>query len=226
MNCIVIDDDPAYCELLSGIIGKIPNLTLVETYQDPISGLEGIRQEQPDLIFLDVEMPELNGFEMIETIPIEQRPMIILITSNKAYGPEAFEVEALDYLVKPLNIQKVLKAVGKARDKMTSSNAVSSIFIKVDSQLRNVPLSSINYIEAYGDFLKVHLADGMLLSSSSMKDVEKELPTNQFFRIHRSYIVRIDAIQNIEQNNLEIDDAALPIGQRRKKDLLELIKQI
>lgn len=226
MKCIVIDDDPAYCELLSGIIGKIPNLTLVATYQDPISGLEGIRKEQPDLIFLDVEMPELNGFEMIETIPIDQRPMIILITSNKAYGPEAFEVEALDYLVKPLNIQKVLKAVGKARDKMTSSNTITSIFIKIDSQLRNVPLSTINYIEAYGDFLKVHLQEGMLLSSSSMKDVEKELPTDQFFRIHRSYIVRIDAIRNIEQNNLEIGDAALPIGQRRKKDLLELIKQI
>ena len=229
INCVVIDDDQVSVEIVSELIKRTGYLKLVNTFNNPISASAVLSSGDVDLIFLDVEMPEMSGIDLIKTL--EHKPQIILISSKENYALDAFALQVTDYLLKPLtDYPRFLKAVIKAKEVIDRAGVERSnkegIFLKVDSLLVNFNLGDINYIEAYGDYVKVHTKLKIYTIYATLKGVEKKLPKNEFIRIHRSYIVRIDQIQNIDNNNLQIHDKIIPVSNTYKPVLMERINTL
>jgi len=229
INCVVIDDDQVSVEVVSELIKRTDYLKLVDTFNNPISASAALSSGNIDLIFLDVEMPEMSGLDLIKTL--EHKPQIILISSKENYALDAFALQVTDYLLKPLtDYPRFLKAVMKAKEVIDRAGAERSnkegIFLKVDSLLINFNLADINYIEAYGDYVKVHTESKVYTIYATLKGVESKLPVSEFIRIHRSYIVRIDKIQNIDNNNLQIFDKIIPISNTYKPVLMERINTL
>ncbi|WP_258098566.1 LytR/AlgR family response regulator transcription factor [Marinoscillum pacificum] len=232
-TCIAIDDDVVALKIISSLVNKAEQLELKGTYSDAVAGAGAIMSLQPDIVFLDVQMPDLSGLEILKNLT--SKPEIILVTSQEKFALEAFEFDVTDYLLKPIeNFARFLKAVNKATANLSSrskpsSNASSgstNIFIKSDSLLVKLDVSSITYIEAYGDYVKIHTDEKTHLVYSKFKTVEDKLPEDGFVRVHRSYIVSIDRIKNIDQSNLQIGDKIIPISNSYRPKLLDRIKML
>lgn len=230
MNCIIVDDDLVSQKAIEGVIKKTDFLNLVDTFSDPVAASVYLQKGGIDLIFLDIEMPGLSGFELLDTIDF--RPQIILVSGKKDYAMEAFEYSVADYLVKPIqDYPRFLKAVLKAkenyeRELQSQDDIQKGIFIKIDSLLVHFSLEDIVYIEAFGDYVKIHTPDKVYTAYATMKNVEKRLPAGEFMRIHRSFIVRLDQIQNIDSTTLQIMNHILPISGTYRADLLQKINTL
>lgn len=225
LKCVIIDDDPISQNLIESLIEKTSGLVLECTFQNPEEGAAYLSNSTIDLLFLDIEMPEMSGLELLDTI--NNLPPVIIISSKNEYAIEAYNFEVVDYLVKPIeSYARFLKAINRVRDKGVKTAEVKSqdkIFIKVDSLLVNFDLKDIIWIEAYGDYVKIKTSSKTHTVYSTMKAIEGKLPEKEFIRIHRSYIVRVDQIINIDNTNLEIGDGIVPIGSKYKQILLERI---
>ena len=229
INCIVIDDDLVSIEVLSELIQRTDYLNLVDTFNNPISASSVLSTGHVDLMFLDIEMPEMSGLDLIKTL--DKKPQIILVSSKENYALDAFALQVTDYLLKPVkDYPRFLKAVMKAKEVIDRQEAEKSskdgIFLKVDSLLVNFNLSDISYVEAYGDYVKVHTDNKVYTIYATLKGVENKLPSTEFIRIHRSFIVRIDKIKNIDNNNLQIVDKIIPISNTYKPVLMERINTL
>ncbi len=229
LRCIVIDDDPMALRLLEEHIKNTDFLTLVNLYDNSIEAANQLSGKEIDLIFLDIEMPEMSGLELIEVL--DGKPQIIIVSSKKDYVQEAFDYEVTDYLVKPVvNYQRFLKAAGRARKKLQNLDEIGysnkSIFIKEGTLLLNIFLNEIQWLEAYGDFVKIHTTKKMYTVLSTLKSMEDKLPASEFVRIHRSFIVRIDKIENIDQTNLQVANKIIPISNSYRKPLMQRIKTL
>ncbi|MDN5216691.1 LytTR family DNA-binding domain-containing protein [Fulvivirgaceae bacterium BMA12] len=229
LRCIVIDDDPMALRLLEEHIKNTDFLTLVNLYDNSIEAANQLSGKEVDLIFLDIEMPGMSGLELIDVL--DGKPQIIIVSSKKDYVQEAFDYEVTDYLVKPVvNYQRFLKAAGRARKKLQNLDEVGysnkSIFIKEGTLLLNIFLNEIQWLEAYGDFVKIHTTKKMYTVLSTLKSMEDKLPASEFVRIHRSFIVRIDKIENIDQTNLQVANRIIPISNSYRKPLMQRIKTL
>lgn len=229
LRCIVIDDDPMALRLLEEHIKNTDFLTLVNLYDNSVEAANQLSGKEIDLIFLDIEMPEMSGLELIEVL--DGKPQIIIVSSKKDYVQEAFDYEVTDYLVKPVvNYQRFLKAAGRARKKLQNLDEIGysnkSIFIKEGTLLLNIFLNEIQWLEAYGDFVKIHTTKKMYTVLSTLKSMEDKLPASEFVRIHRSFIVRIDKIENIDQTNLQVANKIIPISNSYRKPLMQRIKTL
>lgn len=226
-SCIAVDDDPVAIKIVSTLIEQSDILELKGTFLDPVEATNAIFELNPEIIFLDVEMPAMSGLELIKSL--KNPPEIILITSKKDYAIEAFDLSVTDYVVKPIDTSRFLQAVSKAKENLEKRDASANvdghdhIFVKVDSLLMNIGYDDIYYLEAYGDYVKIHTATKMHLVLTRLKNIEEKLPEREFARIHRSYIVRIEKIENIDNTNLQIKEKILPISISQKKSLLEKI---
>ncbi|MDN5204483.1 LytTR family DNA-binding domain-containing protein [Fulvivirgaceae bacterium BMA10] len=224
LKCIIIDDDPISQKIVEGLVQKTESLELEGIYDNPISAVEVIKEENLDLLFLDVEMPDMTGLEMLGTL--KNSPKVIIISSKDKYAIDAFDYDVVDYLVKPIeNYARFLKAVNRVFEKQDAPKSEKdNIFIKVDSLLVNFDLQDIIRVEAYGDYVKIYTEDKTHTVYNTLKTVAEKLPSDEFIRIHRSHIVRIDKIKNIDNTNLEIHNKILPISTKYKSDLLKRIK--
>ncbi len=231
-KCIIVDDDIMSLKILEALVAKTDFLELIGAYSSSIEAANVAREQPIDLIFLDIEMPNMTGLEFIKTL--DKKPQIIIASSKKEYALDAFEYDVVDYLLKPIeDYSRFLKAVLKAKDKIMAEpkepiidRPQENIFIKVDSLLVNFDLKDIYWVEAYGDYVKIHTLDKTHTVYSTLKAIEEKLPSYDFVRIHRSYIVRIDKIKNIDQNNLEITGKVLPVSNSYKQDLIKRIKTL
>lgn len=225
IRCLAIDDEELALELLVDNIKKVPYLQLVAACSDPVEALK-ILQEQPvDLVFLDIQMPGLTGLQFIRSTA--ENPMFILVTAYEKYALEGFNLDVVDYLVKPVELDRFIKACNKAKDlynlkyKAQVNKAIVQdfIFINVDYSLVKVLFSDIVYIEALKDYVKFHLksTDRFLVTRMSMKNVEDELPPSLFLRIHKSYIVSKASITAIRKNSVFISNLELPVGDNYKQ---------
>ena len=230
LNCLIVDDEPSAANVLTTYIDTTPFLSLAGKAKDPLEAMELLRQTEVDLIFLDIEMPDMTGLELIKTL--NPKPAIILISTKQEYALEAFEYEVVDYLLKPIaNYGRFLQAAQRARMSIERKASASSptdktdyIYLKVDSLLVKFRLEDILWVEAFGDYVKVKTPDKVHMVYATLKSIEDALPSDEFVRIHRSYIVRMDRIDNIDNTNLQITDKILPIGNSHKKNLMERIK--
>ena len=229
IRCIVVDDEPLAVEMLAGYVRRTPSLDLLSTFTDPVLALSAIRSSKPELVFMDIQMPDLNGLELSRLLPSETR--IIFTTAFKEYAFESYEVGAIDYLLKPIKYQKFLEAVSKA-DKwfamLSSEDAASrekerkSAFIKVDGELRNIDFDDILYVAGMKDYVTVHLQsdDRPLVTHITMKAIEDLLPSDRFMRVHRSYIVALDKISAIDSyGDVLIGKTAVPVSDSYRKNV-------
>lgn len=238
IRCIVVDDEPLAVEMLAGYVRRTPSLELAGTFTDPVLALSEIGSSMPDLVFMDIQMPDLNGLELSKLLPSETK--IVFTTAFKEYAFESYEVGAVDYLLKPIKYQKFLEAVSKTekwfsmRSVVTSSEETGngekerrSAFIKVDGELRNIDFDDILYVAGMKDYVTVHLQsdDRPLVTHITMKAIEDLLPSDRFMRVHRSYIVALDKISAIDSyGDVIIGKVSVPVSDSYRKDIDAYIK--
>ena len=233
LRCIAVDDEPLALGLLTDYIRKIPFLELVATCGDAFEAADALQRFAADLIFIDIQMPGLTGLQFIQSLP--KRPMVIIVTAYKKFAPEGFDPDVVDYLVKPMGLDRFMKACYKAQElyqlrsapagaapaAVGSAPAADFFFVNVDYSLVKVLFADIVWIEGSGDYVKIHLRSAAkpLLVRTSAKTLEAELPADRFLRIHKSYIVAISSITAVRKNSLFIGELELPVGETYREAL-------
>ena len=232
MRCLIIDDEPLAIELLEDFVGKVPSLKLVASCSNAIEASSILQSDKVDLIFSDIEMPDFSGIEFIKSLDV--KPLFIFTTAYSHYAVEGFNLNAVDYLVKPIPFHRFLKAVNRAQelfnlkcenDIISEISQTSSDFIFVKSEYENVKvnLNSIRYIEGLKDYIKIYTdIPKPILTLNSLKAFEEKLPTN-FIRVHRSFIVSLNHINSVQRNRIVIDKVRIPIGQNYKDEFIKKI---
>lgn len=237
LQCIAVDDEPLALGLVCKFIGQTPFLQLAGQYLSAVEALKAIHTQKIDVIFLDIQMADLNGIELARVLAqMPDAPQIVFTTAYNQFALEGYKVDARDYLLKPFNYEEFLRAATKAynyaelRDKPAALPAPAAIatsaekvqdeylFLKVEYQLVRVALDDILYIEGLKDYVKVHLqtTDKTLLSLNSLKALEEKLPPNQFMRVHRSFIVALNKITSMTKNNLQVGKIHITVGDQYK----------
>ena len=236
LTCWIIDDEPLAIELLESYVAKTSFLKLTGSYSSALQAMQDVTKQPVDIIFLDIQMPEISGMEFARFIESDTR--IIFTTAFSEYALEGYRVDALDYLLKPITYTNFLIATKKALKwfemKESSSQKNSSaaneqeeeqMFVKADHKLIRVLFKDILYIEGWKDYVKIHLKDTPhpILSLMSMKGLEETLPSAKFIRIHRSYIIQKNKIDSVSKNRVKIGDKELPIGESYKEEFTKII---
>lgn len=212
IKTILIDDEPLARSMVLEYLKELPDFHVVAESNDGFEGVKAIQEHQPDLIFLDIQMPKLTGFEMLELL--DEYPHVIFTTAFDEYALKAFEKNAIDYLLKPIRPDRFHKAIEKFKNIFQQQHApqitsdklkeviepetLERVVVKTGTQIKIIPVQQINYLEAYDDYVKIHTEDGMFLKNKTMASFEKQLDGKQFVRIHRSFIVKVDQLQKIE----------------------------
>lgn len=223
MKCLIVDDDYVSLEILKKYVSQTGSLELGGVCSDGIEASNRLRENQIDLLILDVEMPGMSGLDLLNSL--KNPPYVILVTSKKEYAVEAFEHEVTDYLVKPIDYSRFVKAVEKVLNRFKqnippSKDNAKHIFVKTDSKLVKLEVDNILFIEAFGDYIIIHSPEKNYTVYNTMKNIENKLPSEEFLRVHRSFIIRIDKIEDIQEGNLLIEKKIIPIGPSYKNQLM------
>lgn len=238
LKCLVIDDEAIARELLASYIEKIPELELVAKYANALEAMPQIRSGQIDLLFLDIEMPEITGIDFLKSL--EKSPHVILTTAYSEYAIQSYEFGVLDYLLKPIEFTRFYKAVSRAIDLMTptassspaalttpapSETVEQHLFVKADNKVIKVDFADIQYVTSKGAYVQIVTASGRkIMTLQSMNRMEAILPGQQFFRVHRSHIVNIGFVEAIEGNTLRLkDDQMISLSKSKKDDFIARI---
>lgn len=215
ITCIAIDDEPLALEILKKYIAKIYFLDLKGTFTDPFEAKKILDETPVDILFLDIQMPDINGIEFSKTVN-KKNTAVVFTTAYSEYAVDGFNVDAIDYLLKPIEYDRFLKAVYKAKeyiDYLGSQELQDGyIFVKSDYQMVKVNLKDIIYIEGLDDYIKIYLPQKSILTLMTLKTISSKLPSKEFIRVHRSYIVPITKIENISKSKIKIADKEIPIG--------------
>ena len=224
MKAIIIDDEPLARMMEKEYLQSYPNITVAEECNDGFEGIKAIQQHQPDLIFLDIQMPKINGFEMLELI--DNPPQVIFTTAYEEYAIKAFDAHAADYLLKPFSKDRFDKAMQKLQQQridathavietaLKSTTQSSRIVVKDNGKIKIIPIAQVQYLEAADDYVKIITAEGSFLKKKTMQHFEDILPPQEFIRIHRSYIINASLITRIDQHEKDSHLALLTTGVR------------
>lgn len=225
IKCVIIDDEPLARLIVKEYLQQYPEVEVLRECNDGFEGVKAIMQHQPDLIFLDIQMPKINGFEMLELI--ETPPAVIFTTAFDEFAMKAFDNNAIDYLLKPFSKERFDKAFEKWLSKRNTPSDIndqltenrqrtadenSRVVVKTHNQIRIIPIHDIIYLEAYDDYVKMHTTQGMFLKKRTMSSFEQGLNPNEFVRVHRSYIIKLDQLTRIEQPEKDVHVALLKTG--------------
>jgi DNA-binding LytR/AlgR family response regulator len=233
INCIVVDDEPLAIALLSDYINKTPGLTLTASTSDPMNALKLAKNGNIDLVFLDMQMPELTGLQFMKIL--QKKCMVIITTAYSEYALESYDHHVVDYLLKPITFDRFLVAIEKAQERVaTTVTPVLAqptvplqnqfIFVKTDYRLVKISLDDIYYLEGARDYVIIHTLNEQILTLQSMKSLEDELPNDHFMRIHKSYVINLNQISFIERGRVSINEQLIPISDMHKDRLLERLK--
>lgn len=235
INCIAIDDEPLALELLEDNIAQVPYLNLVGKYSNAIEALKMLKEINVDLVFLDIQMPGLTGLQFIQSLSV--KPMFILVTAYEKFALEGFNLNVVDYLVKPVSLERFIKACNKAQELYELKNGNVSrderkeedhFFINVDYSLVKVMYNNIIWIEGLKDYIKIYLKDSAkpIVARLSLKSLEDELPTSIFLRIHKSYIISKNFISSVKKSSVLLDNKTeLPVGENYKERIESLVSR-
>jgi DNA-binding LytR/AlgR family response regulator len=233
MTCITIDDEPKALDILGIFIARVPFLELQGSYRDPFQAMDFILSNKPDLIFLDINMPGLTGIQLLRSL--SNAPLVILTTAYSEHAVDSYELNVVDYLLKPIEFERFLKAVTKAKElSVLKSGSVAAemnadkqeqegAYIKSGTKTFYVKFDDVLYIEAMGNYVSFILQDKKVVTYLGMQDVLNLLPPNKFCRIHKSYIISLKHIDVIERHHVKIRNNSIPIGHNYRKDFSKLI---
>jgi DNA-binding LytR/AlgR family response regulator len=233
LTCIAIDDEPLALELLEDNISKVPYLHLIGSYNNPLEAMKILQEEQIDLIFLDIQMPGITGLQFIQSL--SQKPMFIFITAYEQYAVDGFNLDVVDYLVKPVALERFMKACNKAlelhqlktKQKEISDVQAEYFFINVDYSLLKIIFKDIIFVEGLKDYIKIHLKSTTkpVVARMSMKSIEDQLPVAMFIRVQKSYIVSKEYITAIRKNSIFIGNIEIPVGDNYRDALASLTRR-
>jgi len=228
MNCIIIEDEIPAQRILKSFVNRIPNLELVNTFKAAIEANSFLNSNTVDVIFLDINLPDMSGLDFIKTI--KNPPAIIMTTAYPDYAVSSFELDTIiDYLVKPFSFNRFLKAINKAKDRIealkddTEEKTEETVFLNVDKTLHKLTLNAIQYIESDRNYITVVTETQKLSYIDSLKNWHSKLPENQFIQVHKSFIINSKFVDKISGNTLFIKDHKIPIGRTYKQDLLKTL---
>ncbi|WP_372752772.1 LytR/AlgR family response regulator transcription factor [Labilibaculum sp.] len=229
LKCLIVDDEPLAQRVLEKYISELPGLELKGKCSDAIEAMELLQEQDVDLIFLDINMPRLSGINFLKTY--KNPPMVVITTAYTEYALESYELNVLDYLKKPFSFERFLQAVQKAEDRGKGPAELLElgkeerdyIFVKANKKTININLDSILYVEALGDYVKIFTNDGHVVTYQSLKGIERLLPSQKFYRIHKSYIVSLSKIKSIEGNMVHLEKGTIPIGNNYKQSFFQRI---
>lgn len=229
LNCIVVDDSAIQRMTITKLVNESTNLNLVGDFANALEAKNAINNNNVDLIFLDIEMPLINGFDLLDGL--KQKPQIVFITSKADYAVKAFDYEATDFLQKPISKERFLKAVKKALELHQLRNEVpedlgEAIIIKSNLKKLKIYTSKIKWVEAFGDYIKVITDEDNHLVLSTMKSFEKELPEGKFVRVHKSYIVNLERVEKFNSKFAEIGKTKIPISRNKKEVITTAIENL
>jgi two-component system, LytTR family, response regulator len=216
VKCIAIDDEPLALEIIKEYVAKTKALQLIQTFDDAISGGEFLRNNSVDLLFLDINMPDITGLDLVRSL--QDKPMIIFTTAHRKFAVEGFELDAIDYLLKPINFERFSKAVNKTIEfnnyrKQAKKEPAENLFVYSEYRMVKISLDEIEYIESLEDYIKIHLVNAKpVMTLMTLKGVLEKLPGNKFKRIHRSYIVAIDRVNSILNRKVKLLSVELPVS--------------
>jgi DNA-binding LytR/AlgR family response regulator len=243
INVLIVDDEPLAQDVLETYIEKIPELHLAGKCSNALEANEFLKKEAIDLMFLDIQMPQLTGIDFLKTL--SKPPLVVFTTAYPNYAVEGFELNALDYLLKPISLERFMKSVNKAAEQLErqrknrpapssapeegAQEAIDFLFVKADKKLVKVNFQEIIYIEGLKDYVIIRMDNQRVITLQTMKSLEDKLPTHKFMRIHRSYIVNVDKINAIIGNMVEVLEKGqpkhLPIGKNYRDELLDIVNK-
>jgi DNA-binding LytR/AlgR family response regulator len=238
LNCIAVDDENLALDLLEDNIQKIPFLNLVKRCKNAFDAIETLQNNAIDLMFLDIQMPGITGIQFLQSL--KNKPMVIFVTAYKQYALEGFELDVVDYLLKPIDFERFLKAVNKASEHHSlkqkslledatgaTSEKVSSIFVNADYSLVKIKIDEITYIEGLKDYVKIYTSTSSkpVVTRMTMKAIEEKLPSSAFFRVHKSFIVSLDKIESIRNLKIKMGNAQIPISESYSESFFKMIGQ-
>jgi two-component system, LytTR family, response regulator len=235
IDCIAIDDEPLALDIIREYSSKIPYLNLIATYDNAMESLDFLKKQKIELLFLDIQMEELTGIQLLNII--KEKPLVIFTTAYDHYAIQGFDLDAVDYLLKPISFERFVKAVDKAYDRVkqksennpviketqVSNGLPDYIFVKSEFHLERVRVSDILFIEGQGDYLMIHTPSKKIMTLQSFRKAEEILPSDRFCRVHKSYMVAVDKIESIERNRIKIGAELIPVSDSHRKQFYELI---
>lgn len=240
IRCIIIDDEPLAIGIIKSYCEDVGGLHVIGTFTNPLDATNILSKEKIDLVFLDIEMPQINGIDFLKTI--DQKPLFIFTTAYPQYAIDGFELNAVDYLVKPIRFARFVKAINRAKElfelrnisKTKAGNVTSAsgsttssdefIFVKSEYDNIKIKLEDIKYIQGLKDYLKIHTQESKpILTLMSFKSIESKLPTSNFLRVHRSFIVNVSSIDSIQRSKIVIDGIRIPLGDSYKEAFLKRV---
>jgi len=232
LKCLIVDDEVLAQDVIEKYIATIPTLKLVGKCDNAVEAISYLHNNPVDLLFLDLNMPELSGLEMLKTL--SNPPKVILTTAYSEYALESYEFGVVDYLLKPIKLERFIKAVNKVveqvnipmeSEEIPAELKTQSIFIKEDQVTYQVNMGDILFVEAYGNYLKIHTSDRIYVARDTMHDMVNRLPKDLFLRVHKSYIISLSKISHISGNRVYIDKKDIPIGEMYKMMLKQKIER-
>ncbi|WP_055436993.1 LytR/AlgR family response regulator transcription factor [Lacinutrix algicola] len=231
ISCLIVDDEAIAREIIATHLSKIDNIEIVKSCSNAVDAFNCINANKIDLIFLDINMPEISGIAFAKSINKDIK--VIFTTAYRDYAVEGFELQAVDYLLKPIAFQRLLKAVNtyfevyNTKEIETSKTEIASdfMFVRSDRRMIKIDFNAIVYIESYSDYIKIHLANETIVTRETITAIEAKLPKQQFMRIHRSYIISVKHIESFTNEHITISKKALPISRSYKKEILNVLEQ-
>ncbi len=233
ISCLIVDDEPLARSLLKDYVAKVPSLKLVAVCPSAVAAMEIIQAQPIDLLFLDIQMPEITGLSLLKIL--KKKPMVVLTTAYSEYALESYELDVVDYLLKPITLSRFLQAVDKVNSRLSNlsqqpekvipNQAQPFIFVKDGTKLVKVRWDDILYIEGLKDYVTIHTRQQKVVSLQRLKSLEEQLPPEQFIRIHNSFIVALNAIDIIHKNEVHVATATLPISDSYKKTFRDFIEK-
>lgn len=224
LTCIIIEDEPPALDKTKNFVQKIPFLNLIATFDNALAGLGFLNSNKVDLLFLDINMDELSGIELLESSKINSQ--VIITTAYQEYALKGYELSITDYLLKPFTFNRFLQAVNKAQENLShraEEKKQDFIFIKTENRLEKIMIKDILYIEGMRDYLRIHTLHKKIMTLQGFSELEQLLPTNLICRVHKSYMVAIDKIESIERSRIKIANQLIPVSDTYKDAFLQLI---
>ncbi len=224
LSCIIIEDEPLALEKTKDFVNKVPFLHLSETFDNALTGLAYLNNNKVDILFLDINMDELTGIELLESSKINSQ--VILTTAYQEYALKGYELQITDYLLKPFTLNRFLQAVNKARDNInrrTADAVPEFIFVKTENRLEKIMLNEIIYIEGMRDYRRIHTINKKVMTLQNFSEFEKLIPASVVCRVHKSYMVALAKIESVERGRIKIGDQLIPISDTYKDEFFQLI---
>jgi DNA-binding LytR/AlgR family response regulator len=237
INCIAIDDEPLALDIIRDYCSRVPFLNLEKTFDNALDSIEYIREHSLGLLFLDIQMEELSGIQLLNAL--HHRPHVIITTAHDSYALQGFDLDVMDYLLKPISFERFMKGVNKVYEKVQvdqKANGFSELhsimntedpffFVKTETRIEKIRYAEVLFIEGMGDYWRIITTSKKIMSLMNYKKLEEILPQNLFIRVHKSFIVALDKIDSVERNRIKIADRLIPISETYRKSFFDRIEK-